>query len=96
MKSACQHSFGCSASNRIYDDLGRLRRLGRDQPGPGQIPADRSPGNPHLMMVARCQQIVSGPASSPCPASSFRSATISSATSSEIAAGLVFGRRDRG
>ena len=40
--------------------------------------------------------MVSGPASRPCPASSLRSATISSTVASLIAAGEVFGRRDRG
>ena len=32
MKSDCQHSFGCSASNRRYDDLGRLRGSGVTSP----------------------------------------------------------------
>lgn len=41
------------------------------------------------------QARVRGPASRPCPASSFRSPAISSAVSAEIAPGGVFGRRDR-
>jgi len=45
---------------------------------------------------ARCQAIVCGPASSPCPDSSLRSQQISSAASWLIAVGEVFGRRDRG
>ena len=44
----------------------------------------------------RCHTIVCGPASRPCPASSFRSRMIRSAVSSGMAAGEVFGRLDRG
>ena len=40
--------------------------------------------------------MVSGPASRPCPASSLREAVISSTVPALIAAGEVFGRRDRG
>jgi hypothetical protein len=45
---------------------------------------------------SRCQAMVCGPASSPCPDSSFRSRMISSTTSGLMARGEVFGRRDRG
>ena len=44
----------------------------------------------------RCQAMVCGPASRPCPAKSLRSQTISSAVLSGIARGEVTGRRDRG
>jgi len=44
----------------------------------------------------RCQQMVSGPASRPWPASSLRIKTISSTVSALMAFGEVFGRRDRG
>ena len=44
---------------------------------------------------SRCQAIVCGPASRPCPASSLCSPVISPTTSAAIAAGEVFGRRDR-
>jgi hypothetical protein len=44
----------------------------------------------------RCQAIVCGPASRPCPASSLRTTTISPEVASGIADGEVRGRRDRG
>ena len=42
VKSACQHSFGCSAWKRSYDQPGPLGWLGGHQPGAGQIPAEDS------------------------------------------------------
>jgi hypothetical protein len=42
----------------------------------------------------RCQAMACGPASSPCPASSLRSRTISAAVSGLTAVGEVFGRRE--
>ena len=32
MKPDCQHSFGCSAWNRMQEDLGRLRGSGTIRP----------------------------------------------------------------
>ena len=36
MKSACQHSLGCSAANRMYEDLGRFRGWGVTRPRPAR------------------------------------------------------------
>jgi hypothetical protein len=72
--------------------VGRLRpllRLRSDQAGPGQVRADGRGRYPPVVVMFRCQRIVCGPASRPCPASSLRSPTIRSAVSPLIADGEV-------
>jgi hypothetical protein len=51
VKSDCQHSFGSSAQNRRYDDLGRFPAIGYDGAGTGQDPVDRRPRQPDLMVM---------------------------------------------
>jgi hypothetical protein len=96
VKSDCQHSFGCSASNRRYDERGRLRGPGVTSPAPGRYRLTVAGGTRTWWWCSRCQAIVCGPASRPCPARSLRSRVIRSAVASGIADGEVFGRRDRG
>ena len=53
VKSDCQHSLGWAASNRRQDDLGRLARVGGDQPGPGQVAADGGGRDLDLVVVGQ-------------------------------------------
>ena len=79
-------------------DAGRLRPLrgvGGDQPA-GQVRLTVAAETRTWWWCSRCQAMVCGPASRPCPARSLRSPTISSAVSGAIAFGEVLGRRDRG
>ena len=96
MKSDCQHSLGSSAANRMQDDFGRLAGSGTTSPCRVRQRLTVAAETRIWWCCSRCQAIVWGPASSPCPDSSFRSRTISSTVPGGIASGEVFGRRDRG
>ena len=96
VKSDCHSWLGSSAANRIHDDFGRFFGSGTTSPRRVRYRLTVAAATRTWWWCSRCQQMVSGPASSPCPDSSFRSLMISSTVASLIAAGEVFGRRDRG
>jgi len=96
VKSACQHSLGWSASNRIYDDLGRWDGSGTTSPARVRYRLIVAGATWMRWWCSRCQAIVCGPASRPCPASSFRRAMIKATVASGSARGERFGHRDRG
>ena len=74
MKSDCQHSFGCSAANRRYDDLGRLAGVRDTAPARVRIRWIVARDTVTWWWCCRCQPIVSAPASSPASVSCLRSA----------------------
>jgi hypothetical protein len=80
-------------------DVGRLRpfgRVGGDQSLAGQDSADGRRGDLQLVVLLQVPGDGLRPASSPCPASSLRKATMSSTVPGLVADGEFFGRRDRG
>jgi len=85
-----------SASNRMQDDFGRLAGAGVTSPARARYLLTVAADTFTWWWCCRCQAMVCGPASRPCPDSSLRSRMIRSAASSLIAVGEVFGRRDRG
>ena len=95
MKPACQHSFGSPAANRMEEELGRLDGSGATSPARARYRLIVAGDTRKWWRWSRCQAMVCGPASRPCPASSFRSLMISSAVLSGTARGEVFGRRER-
>ncbi len=96
VKSACQHSFGRSASNRIHERLGRLRGSGVITPARVRIrQIVVTPGGVSISS-SRIAAIEWGPASQPSATSSPRRARILATTSGGVAFGLDRGRRDFG
>jgi hypothetical protein len=96
VKPDCQHSFGCSAANRMQEDFGRLRGSRTTRLRAARYRAIVAAETVTWYWCRRCQAMVSGPASRPWPVRSFRSRTIRSTVSRLIAFGEAFGRRDRG
>src|SRR5215468_8898204 len=80
----------------MQEELGRLDGSGATSPARARYRLIVAGDTRKWWWRSRCQAMVCGPASRPCPASSFRSLMISSAVLSGIARGEVFGRRERG
>jgi hypothetical protein len=96
MKSDCHISLGWLASNRRYDDRGRFLGSATISPAAVKIRLIVAGAGARTPSCCRCQEIVTGPASSPWAISSARSAITRARTTSPVANGLDFGRRDRG
>src|SRR5215510_3868599 len=80
----------------MEEELGRLDGSGATSPARARYRLIVAGDTRKWWRWSRCQAMVCGPASRPCPASSFRSLMISSAVLSGTARGEVFGRRERG
>ena len=95
VKSDCQVSFGCAASNRTYEDFGRLRGSGVISPAVCRMRRIVDVEGEVSPSCRRCQAIVTGPASVPAAVSARRSWTTRSRTRPVTACGLLNGARDR-
>ena len=80
----------------LQDDFGRLAGSGVTRPARVRYRLTVAGDTLTWWWCSRCQAMVCGPASRPCPDSSFRSRVISSTVPGLIADGEIFGRRDRG
>jgi hypothetical protein len=77
-------------------DLGRFAASGVTRPWRARVRLTVAAETRIRWWCSRCQQMVCGPASRPCPARSLRSPAISSTVPGLIADGEALGRRDRG
>ena len=96
MKSDCQVSFGCAASNLTYEERGRFRGSGTIRPASCRIRRIVDTDGARSPSCWRCQPSVTGPASNPAPANASLSCTIRSRTRSVVACGCDPGALDRG
>lgn len=93
--SDCQHSFGRAAWNRMNEDRGRLRGCGVTRPRRRRTRQTELTEGTAPCCRARCQWIVTAPASKPWASRFVRSATICSSRARSIDPGDDFGRLDR-
>ena len=94
--SACQHSFGSAASNRMQELWGRLFGSWSMNPRRARMRQMVETDGTSERRLERCQWMVRAPASNPSSTRCLRRTMISSSTSPEVRLGLVWALLDRG